>query len=262
MTTNSTTTRRRAAIVLIAGAVLANAAFVGLGSLFDYPDVLDLPARETLVKFSADDGAIIVLFCVLALGAALLAPGAALVGRLAGGPLGRWSARVGIAAAAVQVIGLLRWPLIVPWLAADATDAGASAEARADATDTFELVDTALGTVVGETFGYLLTAIWTVLVVQAFRRRIAGRWSAGVGLTSAALILLGIAVPLELPGADLANFVGYILWSLWLIAFATHLWRRGGSRLDGRRRNAGTENAMDLDGATPDRAWPERDRVV
>ncbi|MDQ5833741.1 MAG: DUF4386 family protein, partial [Actinomycetota bacterium] len=113
-----------------------------------------------------------------------------------------------------------------PWLAERATDAGASAEARADATDTFEFLNTLLGTVVGETLGYLLTALWTVLVVRAFRRRIAGRWFAALGLAAAALILLGIAVPLDLPGADLANFVGYILWTLWLIAFAVTLWRR------------------------------------
>jgi len=211
--------------------VLANVAFVGLGSVFDYPDVLDLPASETLVKFEADQGAVIALFSVLALGAALLAPAAILVGRIAGGRLGRLSARVGIAAAAVQVIGLLRWPLIVPWLAADAIDAGASAAARGDAADTFDVVDTTLGTLVGESFGYVLTARWTVLVVQAFRHRIVGRWFAGLGLTAAALVLVGLLVPLDVPGADMANFVGYVLWSLWLIAFAVTLWRRRAARL-------------------------------
>ena len=53
---------------------------------------------------------------------------------------------VGIAAAVVQVIGLMRWPLIVPSLA------------DSDDTDAFDTVHTVLGTVVGETFGYLLTA--------------------------------------------------------------------------------------------------------
>ena len=137
-----------------------------------------------------------------------------------------WSARIGIAAAAVQVIGLVRWPLVVPSLADRATDAGASPEARADAADTFELLGSILGTGIGETLGYLLTALWTVLVVQAFRDRLAGRWFAALGLTSAALILSGVAIPLDLPGADFANFAGYVLWSTWLIAFAVLLWRR------------------------------------
>ena len=37
-------------------------------------------------------------------------------------------------------------------------------------------VHTVLGTVVGETFGYLLTATWTVLIISALGRRLAGRW--------------------------------------------------------------------------------------
>src|SRR6188472_3268025 len=91
---------------------------------------------------------LMVLAVVLALSAALLAPIALLVGRLAPNQLGRWSIRVGIAAAVVQVIGLMRWPLIVPFLA------------DRENTDTFETVHTTLGTVIGETLGYLLTATW------------------------------------------------------------------------------------------------------
>ena len=219
-------TRRLAGALLVAGAVLANVAFVGLGSVFEYPDVLQQPAAEVLAKFSVDEGVIVGLFCLLALGAALLAPGALLVGRLIGGSLGTWSARIGIAAAVVQVIGLMRWPLVVPSLADRATDRTASPEARAEAADTFDLVSGILGTGIGETLGYLLTALWTVLVVRAFRGRIAARWFTVLGLGAAALILSGIAVPLDLPGADFANFAGYILWSLWLVALAAFLWRR------------------------------------
>jgi hypothetical protein len=37
---------------------------------------------------------------------------------------------------------------------------------------------------------------------------------------SAALVACGVLVPLDVPGADLANFAGYVLWSLWLLALA------------------------------------------
>lgn len=221
----TTRTRRLTAVLLIAGAVLANAAFLGLGAVFDYPDVLQQPAHQVLTSFAADRAAIITLFCLLALGAGLLAPIAVLVGRLTDDRLGRWSVRVGVAAAAVQVLGLLRWPLLVPALAGRATDPAASAAERADAIDTFELLHTVLGTVVGETLGYLLTAAWTVLVLRAVGSRIAGRWFAVLGLTSAVLIATGVAVPLGLPAADLANFLGYLLWTGWLLAFAALLWR-------------------------------------
>ena len=40
------------------------------------------------------------------------------------------------------------------------------------------------------------------------------------------MIALGVLVPLDVPGTDFANFVGYILWSIWLLAFAFLIWRR------------------------------------
>ncbi len=206
--------RRLAAILMVVAVVLANVAFLGLGSVFNYPDILQESAKAILAEFREDQGTIIALFVVLALSAALLAPIAVLVGRLAPSQLGRWSIRVGIAAAVVQVIGLLRWPLVVPFLA-DRED-----------TDAFDTVHTALGTVVGETLGYLLTATWTVLIIYALGKRLAGRWFTYLGLAAAALIAVGVFVPLDVPGADLANFVGYILWSVWLVAFAVLIWRR------------------------------------
>jgi hypothetical protein len=207
------TSRHLVVGLLVLAVVLVNAAFIGLGSVFDYPDILQEDADEILEKFRADEGTIVALFSMLALGAALLAPIAVIVGRLADNDLGRWSIRVGIAAAAVQVIGLLRWPLIVPGLADD------------NDTDTFDTIHTLLGTVVGETFGYALTAIWTVLTIFALGRHLAGRWFEFLGLAAAALIALGVLVPLDVPGADFANFVGYVLWSLWLLALAALLWR-------------------------------------
>jgi hypothetical protein len=39
------------------------------------------------------------------------------------------------------------------------------------------------------------------------------------------LIAIGILVPLDAPGADAAVFVGYILWSVWLIALGVILIR-------------------------------------
>jgi hypothetical protein len=211
----STTRRRRlAAGLIVLAVVLANAAFAGLGSVFDYPDILQESAEEILVEFRADEGTIVALFIILALSAALLAPIAILLGRLAANERGRLSIRVGIAAAVVQVIGLLRWPLVVPSLA------------DSDDTDAFDTVHTVLGTVVGETFGYLLTALWTVLIISALGRRLAGNWFSLLGYAAAALIAVGVLVPLDVPGADFANFVGYILWSVWMLAFATLILRR------------------------------------
>jgi hypothetical protein len=209
---------KRTASLLILAAVLANVAFTALGSIFNYPDVLDEPAGEVLANFRDHQGAVSGWFSVLALSAALLAPVAIGVGRLSAAPAMRIAVRVGIAAAAVQVIGLLRWPILVPGYASDAAsnDAGVAAAGR----DGFTTASDILGTAVGETLGYLLTATWTVLVIVALGRHFAGRWFQGLGAVSASLVLVGVLSPLGLPVVDAANFIGYVLWSVWLIAFA------------------------------------------
>jgi len=125
---------------------------------------------------------------------------------------------VGIAAAVVQVIGLLRWPLVVPFLADANPDAGAAA--------TFDSLNLVLGTIVGETIGYALTAAWTVLVCLGLRGTLLNRVLTAAGLVAAVLIAVGTVEPLEVPLAGLANFVGYVVWSGWLVAVAVVLLRR------------------------------------
>ncbi len=112
------------------------------------------------------------------------------------------------------MIGLLRWPLLVPGWAAAGDPA---------AVESFATANRVLGTAVGETGGYLLTAVWTGLVLAALGSAFAGRWFVALGGLSAVMILAGVLVPLGLPVVDTANFVGYVLWSLWLVAFAAVL---------------------------------------
>jgi Domain of unknown function (DUF4386) len=206
------------ASLLILAAVLANVAFAALGAIFNYPDVLDEPAGKVLGAFRDDQTAVSGWFAVLALAAALLAPVAIGVGRLSAQRAMRIAVPVGIAAAGVQVIGLLRWPILVPGYASDAASANAGvAEA---ARDSFTTASNILGTALGETVGYLLTATWTLLVVVALGRRYAGRWFQVLGAASAGLVVVGVLSPLGLAVIDTANFLGYVLWSVWLIAFA------------------------------------------
>jgi hypothetical protein len=202
------------AALLIVGAVMANVAFAALGSIFNYPDVLDEPAGDVLASFRAHEGAVSAWFAVLALSAALMAPIAIGVGRLSADPRTRIAVRIGIAAAVVQVIGLARWPILVPGFAAD------------DNTSAFRTASDVLGTAIGETVGYALTAAWTALVVLTLGRAIAGRWFSVLGGASAALVAVGVLSPLGLPVVDQANFIGYVLYSLWLIAFGVVLFVR------------------------------------
>jgi hypothetical protein len=193
--------RRLAAVCLTAAALLAAAGFTALGSVFDYPAILEAPTGEILALYRSAPGAVSGWFGVLVVGAALLAPAAVALGRLFSS---RAVAVVGVAAAVVQVIGLSRWVLVMPSLAADGSPA---------AQRTFEQLHFWLGQMIGETLGYALTAVFTVLVALRF-----ARWLAVSGVVAAALVATGVLVPLGVEIARLTNFGGYVVWCLWLIA--------------------------------------------
>jgi hypothetical protein len=220
---------RSTGALLVASAVVVTVAFAGLGPAFDYPDVLGQPAEQVLLAFSGRAWLVGGLFGLLAVGAAMLAPIALGTARLAGP--GRWStaaAVTGVAAALVQLVGLARWPLLVPSLAATVADPAASTVDRASAVEQFTWLNTVLGQGLGETCGYLLTAAWTVLVLVALRRRFGvPRLFGVVGLLSAVMILTGLLVPLGVSGADTTNFVGFLLWSAWIVWFGVVLLRGG-----------------------------------
>jgi hypothetical protein len=209
---NRQTTARLAATTLITASALAIAGFTALGSVFEYPQILEEPTSDILALYREHQGAVVGWFLVLVISAAMLAPAGLLLGRLTGGTLGRWIAATGVAAATVQVIGLQRWVTLVPGISDDALDPAR----RAEAEDRFEFLHTLLGKVVGETIGYALTAAFTVLVVIALSRTILPVWLAWTGYASAALIATGIVIPV-LGAASLTNFAGYVLWCLWLL---------------------------------------------
>ena len=211
---------RLSGAALALASVLAIAGFTFLGSVFQYPQILEEPTAEILALYRAHQTAVVTWFLVLVVSSALMAPAGLFLGRVVGGRLGRWIAGVGIAAATVQVIGLQRWVTLVPGISQDALDPAQ----RADAEERFELLHTVLGKVIGETFGYALTAAFTVLVVLALRRTIMPRWMALIGYVAAALIATGVAIPI-VEQASLSNFAGYVAWCVWLLGVAVLLFR-------------------------------------
>lgn len=214
------TTARRAGAALALASGLAIAGFTVLGSVFEYPQILDEPTADILALFRAHQSAVMAWFLVLVVSAGLMAPAGIWLGRLTGGRLGRSITAVGTAAATVQVVGLQRWVTLVPGISRDALDPAQ----RADAESRFELWHTLLGKAIGETVGYALTATFTVLVVVALRRSVLPGWLGWIGVGAAALIATGVVIPL-VEAASLTNFAGYVVWCAWLLAVAVVLFR-------------------------------------
>jgi hypothetical protein len=217
-----------AGLLLIAVPLAFNAAFALLAARFDYPDILRRPTAEVLSRFRAGGTPLVLTWWAFALTALLMVPLVVLLSRAIGDAdptLIAVATTVGVLAALVQFLGLIRWPFLVPYLARTAAEPDAS-EARREAVDVvFQAFNRYLGVAVGEHLGFGLTGAWTTL--------------AGVALTGTAAVpgaigIAGIAIgpvlmlcSLEFVGghepggwklAERLTPIAYVAWSLWLIA--------------------------------------------
>jgi hypothetical protein len=137
---------------------------------------------------------------------------------------------IGVLAALVQFLGLIRWPFAVPNLARTVADPGATAASK-DAVDVvFQTLNRYLGVAVGEHLGYLFTGLWTGLVGLAIIQSEVLHPAFGfVGLILTPLFVIGgmeFVGPFEVNGWKLAGTlvpITYIGWSLWLLAMGISL---------------------------------------
>lgn len=215
-------------VLLIALPIAFNAAFAALAARFDYPDILRRPTEEVLARFRAGGAGLILLWWGFAMTAVLLAPLAILLSGVLGGAepliLGI-GAIVGVLASAVQFLGLIRWPFLVPYLARAISEPDAT-PARKEAVDVvFQSFNRYLGVAVGEHLGFLFTGVWSILVGVAITQSTVLHPVLGVaGIVVGAVLALcslEFAGSFEPVGWKLAARVtpfAYIAWSLWLLA--------------------------------------------
>jgi hypothetical protein len=216
-----------ASVLLIALPLAFNAAFALLARKFDYPDILRRPTAEILERFRAGGSSLVLLWWGFAMTAVLFAPLAVLVPTALGGAdqtLLAVGATVGVLASAVQFLGLIRWPFLVPYLARTMADPDAT-PARKEAVDVlFQSFNRFLGVAVGEHLGFLLTGVWSVLVGTAVLQTGLPVWlgAAGVAvgavLTLCSLEFVGGFEPSGWKLAARLTPVAYVVWSLWLLA--------------------------------------------
>ena len=98
---------------------------------------------------------------------------------------------IGVLAALVQFLGLVRWPFLVPYLARTSADPEAS-EARREAVDiVFQSFNRYLGVAVGEHLGYALTGAWTTLAGVALTQTTAAPgWVGMLGIVIGPILML------------------------------------------------------------------------
>lgn len=227
------TTQMLTGLLLLVLPLAYNAAFALLGRAFDYPSILRRPTSEILERFAAAGTRLVLLWWAFAMAAVLLVPAVVLLSATLGdanGTVLSVATAVGLIAALVQFLGLIRWAFVVPYLARTATDPATSPAAK-DAIDvTFQTLNRYLGVAVGEHLGYLFTGVWTALVsVALIQSDVLHPLVGVVGLILSPFFLLGsleFVGSFERAGWSFAGAfvpVAYIGWSIWLLAMGIAL---------------------------------------
>jgi hypothetical protein len=220
-------------LVLLVLPVAYNLLFALLARGFDYPDILRQPTQQVLARFAAGGSRLVLVWWGFAMTAVLLAPVVVLVSATladADPTVLTLGTAVGLLAALVQTLGLVRWPFVVPHLARLATDPAASPATIAAVEVAFQTLHRYLGVGVGEHLGYLFTGGWTALVgVALLQSELLHPLLGVVGLVLAPLFVLGsleFVGPFEPGGWRLAGRLvplAYIGWSVWLLALGIGL---------------------------------------
>jgi Domain of unknown function (DUF4386) len=227
------TTQVLTGLLLLILPIAYNLLYTLLARSFDYPDILRQRTSQILDRFAAGGSRLVLTWWGFAMSAVLLAPTAVLLSATladANPTILALASAIGLLAALVQFLGLIRWPFAVPHLARIATDPTATAATRDAVEVTFQTLNRYLGVAVGEHLGYLFTGLWTALAgVALIQSDLLHPLFGIIGLLLAPLFVLGsleFVGPFEPRGWKLAGTLvpfAYIGWSIWLLALGIGL---------------------------------------
>jgi Domain of unknown function (DUF4386) len=225
---------RQLALSLFAFLVAATLPYVWLIENFGYDDILREPAAVVLQRFHEGGSPLVLAWLAFAMSALLFIVVVNGFSRLfdAHWVCDRGTTILGIGSALAQSIGLLRWVLVIPGLAATYVDPATSPAARDATLVVFDAVHRYGGMVLGEMIGQLLLAAWTGLVaIRLMRSRLVPRWLAAVGLLTLPLWLLGQTELIHgvVPGVPAIEVIplAFMGWEAWLAALAVTMGIQG-----------------------------------
>ena len=215
-------------MLLVTLPISYNVLFTVLARSFDYPDILRRPTDEILTRFAAGGNRLILTWWGFAMTAVLLAPTVVLLSATLGDANSTVTAlatAIGVLAALVQFLGLIRWPFAVPHLARTMADPTTTSGEREAVDVVFQTLNRYLGVAVGEHLGYLFTGFWTGLIGLAMiQSEVVAPVFGVIGLVLGPLFVicsLEFVGSFEARGWKVAAAlvpITYIGWSLWLLA--------------------------------------------
>lgn len=208
MTTPTTPfARTPAATLLVLAPLTLLIGYAALTITFDYPAVLRHDPGDILTAFRAGGPALVAQWYLMALASVLFIPAGLLLHPLlarrdaALAPLATGLVTVG---GLVNALGFLRWPFLVPTLAARYAQ-GSDAE-RDTVAVVFGAFHTYAGMAVGEHLGFLFLGGWLALTGPLLRRAgVVNAPLSGLWIVSGVGTVVGVLEPLGVPAAGLVN---------------------------------------------------------
>lgn len=204
-----------------------NVTFFLLQRAFEYPDILRKPTDVILRRFKEGGVSLRRLWYAFTFSAVLFTPVPVLAQQVFE-PAVPWylvvGTAIGVLAAAVQILGLIRWPFLIPTLADLYTNPKSTPATRDSVAVVFQAFHRYVGVAIGEHLGYIFTSTWTILLcVAILQTDVFNPLWGWLGIIPALGILTGVFEETGFKAAGPINAISYILWSLWLIAFGVSL---------------------------------------
>jgi hypothetical protein len=210
-------------LLLIIVPIAFNVTFFLLQRAFEYPDILRKPTDYVLRRFKEGGAPLRRLWYAFAFSAVLFTPVPILVEQLFQPQLPWYlivGTTIGVLAGAVQFLGLIRWPFLVPSLANIYTDPDSTQATRDSVAVVFQAFHRYAGVAIGEHLGYIFTSAWTIfLCIAIIATDLVDPLLGWLGMIPAIGVLMGIFEETGFKAAGVINAISYILWSVWLIAF-------------------------------------------
>jgi hypothetical protein len=217
---------RIAGIMFLVSTVLMLGSWMGLMSSFEYPDILRKAPGYVLESFYDGGSGLILLWTGMSVSTFLLGLCILLFYvsfAKEGGLSWRIGTGFGLLSCLVQVLGLIRWVLVVPALASLWQGTAVPSERFALET-AFTVVNQYGGVAIGETLGFLLSGIWIVFVgIMILKSRVFHRVAGFLAIASGAGVAIGILEQAGVTWAPAVNAWSYMLMFALFIYFGIML---------------------------------------
>jgi hypothetical protein len=220
---------RIASALFLAQFAIFMVTLVVLGNAINWPASLGEPASVTLPLITEQRAAVTLGYFSYMVSAFLLMPISVLLYRIfsrRAPTLIGVGATMGIVAGIMKILGIARWLVLMPAIAAIYLDPAASAATRDAAAVAFEAFNNYAGGV-GEMLGVtLFSSLWTGCVAIAILRTgILPRWTGWFGLIAAAAVIMPFAEVFAIETGTVVIVGTGVIWQLWMIAMGGVLLR-------------------------------------